>query len=39
MSRKFSEERTRKEMNVPLFAGGIDPQWERAVGICVTIPR
>jgi hypothetical protein len=24
------EERTRKEMNVPLFLGGIDPQLEHA---------
>ena len=25
-----SEERTRKEMNVPPFVGGIDPQLEKA---------
>jgi predicted adenine nucleotide alpha hydrolase (AANH) superfamily ATPase len=30
MPRQLSEERTRKEMKVPLFFGGIDPQYERA---------
>ena len=30
MPRKLSEERTRKEMNVPLFVGGIEPQLEQA---------
>ena len=28
--RRISEEITRKEMNVPPFVGGIDPQLERA---------
>jgi len=30
MPRKFSEERARKEMSVPPFVGGIDPQLKKA---------
>ncbi len=30
MPRQINEDRTRKEMNVPPFVGGIDPQLERA---------
>jgi hypothetical protein len=30
MPRKISEDQTRKQMKVPLFFGGIDPQLERA---------
>jgi hypothetical protein len=32
--RRISEELTRKEMKVPPFVGGIDPQLERGIGIC-----
>ena len=28
--RRISEDRTRKEMKAPPFAGGVDPQLERA---------
>jgi hypothetical protein len=34
MPRQISEETTRKEMNILPFAGGIDPQLERA-GWCL----
>lgn len=30
MPRRISEDLTRKEMNVPLFVGGIEPQLEQA---------